>query len=215
MFDLPIPLTENDRVQTALLREATQEDHSAVESSFSFPSTGLNRTQYVATLERLYGIVQAWESLAEDVAPPELQAMVRARARRELLAADIKFLGGSLPTRARVPLPRPAGRSEFLGALYVMEGSRLGGQFLARHVDDVLGLTDGRGTAYFRGFGDKTGSMWKELLAVFETQIPEEDSEIAIAVAKQTFRAFGAWMSNTNDLSREDASELPGRSLRG
>ena len=44
-----------------------------------------------------------------------------------------------------------------LGAMYVMEGSTLGGQLIARHVELVLGLTAGQGNAHFRGHNERTG----------------------------------------------------------
>lgn len=187
-------------VQIARLREATAEDHASVEGGMSLMAPDLDRETYLATLQRIFGVVSAWESFAEAAAPPELRELVRARARRRLLENDIRSLAGTVSPAATALFPETLqqirGRSAFLGAMYVMEGSRLGGQFIARHVDEVLDLDGEHGTTYFRGFGERTGSMWKELIAVLERDIPEEETERTIQAAKEMFRVFGEWMRN-------------------
>ena len=76
--------------------------------------------------------------------------------------------------------------------MYVMEGSRLGGQFIARHIDSLFPQVSA--THYFRGFKSKTGPMWKEFLSLLEQQIPEQDAADVIAGARLMFAAFGDWM---------------------
>ncbi len=73
-----------------------------------------------------------------------------------------------------------------LGSMYVLEGSTLGGQYIARTVEQNLGLAPGEGDAYFRGYGDQTMVKWAEFRQVLET-IPEEHSAIAIDAARVTF----------------------------
>lgn len=179
----------------AMLRQATERDHAAVEGSVNLLSPALTRQEYVETMVRMSGFVRAWELFAESAASPSLQAFVRARSRLFLLERDINHLLGHLPTCPAPTLPACSSSSEFLGALYVMEGSRLGGQFIARHVDEVLQL-GGQGTAYFRGFEEKTGSMWKDLLQVLDEHVPDLEAELAISAAQRMFHAFGEWMSN-------------------
>ncbi len=194
LFALTISLAENTLVQIAQLRQATEQDHGAVEASLSLLATDLTREAYVTSLARMYSFVEAWESLAERIAAPDLLPLVRARARCTLLEADLRALQGTLPPLVSVSLPFLHSQSEFLGALYVIEGSRLGGQHIARHVDTALDLR-GRGTSYFRGFGDTTGSMWKETVRVVETAVSETDADHAISAARCMFHAFGSWMS--------------------
>ncbi|MGI4830067.1 MAG: biliverdin-producing heme oxygenase [Janthinobacterium lividum] len=79
----------------------------------------------------------------------------------------------------------------FLGAFYVLEGSTLGGRFIAQHVETTLGISPGQGDAYFRGHGEHTGAMWREVTEAI-ARLPEQDAEITIAAAKRTFQAFGA-----------------------
>jgi heme oxygenase len=91
-------------------------------------------------------------------------------------------------------MPMLEGEAEFLGATYVMEGSRLGGQLIARHVEGQLALEPGQGDAYFLGFGEETGAKWKELIGMLEARVPEGEEERAIGAAKAMFALFGNWM---------------------
>ena len=168
--------------------------------------------EYLCTLQRMYGLVSAWELMAEATAPAALLPFLRTRSRRSLLEADIHSLRGQIFT-ASAPLPRLTSRSEFLGALYVLEGSRLGGQFIARHVAAVLGLKDGVGTAFFRGLGERTGSAWKELLSMMESEIPEGEADSTIAAAKAMYQAFGTWMTGMARMSQPDSPHQAGESF--
>ena len=194
-------------MKISLLRQATKSDHAAVEASINLLSATLTREEYVETLLRMESFVRGWESLAESLAPLKIKPLVHARMRHALLELDLQDLLGDVSRSRPAPLPSFHGSTQFLGALYVIEGSRLGGQFIAQHVDDRLRL-NGRGTSYFRGFGDTTGSMWKEVLQVLEREIPEGEAQIAIAAAKRMFHAFGSWMSGQSAVV---LSETPAR----
>ena len=78
--------------------------------------------------------------------------------------------------------------------MYVMEGSTLGGQLIARHVKQALHLPDGCGNTFFHGHGDLTGSMWKEFCQMLKTEIPNEQTGAVVASAKSMFQTFGEWM---------------------
>ena len=84
----------------------------------------------------------------------------------------------------------PAHRAALLGAMYVVEGSTLGGQYIARHVEAVLGLAPGQGDAYFRGHREKTGSLWREILAEIAA-VPDEEASEVIETARRVFGVFG------------------------
>ena len=153
---------------------------------------------YTAVLERIYGLVAPWERLAEQVAPPALSELVRARARQHLLQQDLASLGRASAGLALAPFPEFHGVHELLGAMYVMEGSRLGGQLIARHVEQRFHFVRGEGSAYFRGLGDGTGAKWKEFVEVLETTIPDEAADRTIAAAKSMFSSFGEWMRSAD-----------------
>jgi heme oxygenase (biliverdin-IX-beta and delta-forming) len=154
----------------------------------------LDTTQYVQCLRQMYGVVAAWEERAAQIAPPWMQIPLAARQRRRLLELDLAWFGIAKPDQGRPALPEMNSSSSFFGTMYVMEGSTLGGQVIARHVAKALHLSEGNGNAYFRGHGYQTGSMWKEFCEVLTTRVPSDQTEAVVASAKAMFTIFGAWM---------------------
>jgi heme oxygenase len=144
-------------------------------------------------LSRLYGVVAAWEEQANQAAPDWLRESLSLRERRSMLVSDLAVLGNPVPAE-RATLPPMVDVESLLGAMYVMEGSTLGGQLIARHVEKVLEFESGCGDAYFLGHGDQTGRMWKEFCSMLETRVPEDRAESVTLGAKAMFATFGDWM---------------------
>lgn len=183
-----------------LLRRETASDHEAVEGSIPLMTDDLDIRRYVAVLEQLYGIVVAWEELVAEVSPDWLHDIRIPRRRQEMLRGDLAYFGVEIDHPPAPTLPLIRSQSELLGAMYVMEGSTLGGQLIARHVERVLHLEPGAGDAYFRSHGDKTGTMWKEFCTVLRERIPDAEADDAVRSAKEMFRAFGIWMGGYKTL---------------
>ena len=64
-----------------------------------------------------------------------------------------------------------------LGILYVVEGSSLGGRFILKNLETIPGLDNGKGVSYFTGYGNKTGSQWKNFLNFLTTYEEENNCE--------------------------------------
>jgi heme oxygenase (biliverdin-IX-beta and delta-forming) len=75
-----------------------------------------------------------------------------------------------------------------------MEGSTLGGQLLARHVEEHLGLAEGAGDSYFRGYGEATGERWRQFKSFLE-ELPDEEADTVVASARNMFALFAEAMS--------------------
>ena len=178
----------------AALREATSADHAEVEGALPLMDPRLSLAEYVRVLARMRGVVATWEEYAAAAAPAWLQGALRERSRLALLDQDLRCLGAPAEAVARPVMPVLGGVAQMLGAMYVVEGSRLGGQLIARHIAEQFGMAEGCGTAYFRGYGERTGTMWKAFLGLMQEQIPDEGTEEVIHGAKTMFRVFGEWM---------------------
>jgi heme oxygenase len=109
-----------------------------------------------------------------------------ARTRRDAILDDLRAVDG----RA-APLPCP-GLFDFggiLGAMYVLEGSRLGAQFLLKA---VKASPDPRvaGSVDYLGHGAGK-AMWKSFLALLERHAGRLDDEAAaVDAAQRTFAMF-------------------------
>jgi heme oxygenase len=176
------------------LRRETLAAHSAVEQSVPLMDEELDVDTYVSCLVKLHGIIAAWEEWGVQNAPAWMQPLLAARRRGQLLMLDLTWFGADASGEARPTLPEMRDDASLLGAMYVMEGSTLGGQLIARHVELVLGLRPGQGNAYFRGHNERTGQLWKEFCDALRTKVPDSETEAVITAAKAMFDVFGVWM---------------------
>jgi heme oxygenase len=145
-------------------------------------------------LRRMHGIVAAWEQRAMEIAPAWMQPMVAARRRIHLLERDLAWFGVNDLDERRPKLPEMNDLATLFGAMYVIEGSTLGGQLIARSVERSLALNEGQGDAYFRGYLDRTGEMWKDFCSQLTTRVPEEQTDNVVEAAKAMFETYGEWM---------------------
>ena len=194
------------------LRESTAGDHDATESSVPLMSPDLTISAYIGVLMQLYTILCVWDAWAARHAPADLMPLVAERRRSNLLGEDLARLhAGPEATIADVALTRRLDgllathmpcRAAFLGAMYVVEGSTLGGQYIAKHVEDRFAFPRGEGDAYFRGYGDRTMPMWREFQAVLR-EVPDTDAPAVISAAKEMFTIFGEWMRHAVPTERK------------
>lgn len=76
---------------------------------------------------------------------------------------------------------------EALGAMYVIEGSTLGGNVMAKQ----LSKTEGFDEVTFNFFGcyrENTGPMWKNFKEVLDTEVSEENYDEVLSGAKKLYR---------------------------
>ena len=179
----PTPLT--------LLRTATRDAHEAVESAFDWQARVGTRAGYRGTLAALYGFHAGWEPRATAVL--DGPAVFEGRSRLHLLRDDLRQLGmtdSAIDGLPRPDLPVLADPAAALGSLYVVEGSRLGGRLIARHVEAVLGLEQGAGASYH---GAAAGAGWRTLCVHLDHALADEAAlRMAIAAALDTFHCLGA-----------------------
>jgi len=111
---------------SAVLRETTRAAHDAVDTLFSrFDLT--DRASYAAML-----VAHARALPVAEAAMAAESSLPAWRPRTPLLAEDLHDLGRVMP--APLALELPAGAAAIAGLAYVVEGSRLGGVYLARQV---------------------------------------------------------------------------------
>ncbi|MEI7841913.1 MAG: biliverdin-producing heme oxygenase [Gallionellaceae bacterium] len=69
---------------------------------------------------------------------------------------------------------------EWVGLLYPIEGSTLGGQVILKHVQSNLGLTREGGARFFSGYGQNTPLLWNEF-GQFANSILRDETECKLA----------------------------------
>ncbi|SAL03837.1 Heme oxygenase [Caballeronia calidae] len=183
------------------LKHETAACHARLENALDLMRDDLQRNEYIALLERFYGYVSPWEDAAAACMPASLAGFFDARRKAPLLAADLAALTGERLSADAVPqadsrhdLPRMRNLGDVFGSMYVMEGSTLGGRFIAPHVAEHLDLEPGLGNAYFDGYGPRTGSMWNAFRETATTSVPEIQYDDAVKAAIDTFDSLHAWL---------------------
>lgn len=144
---------------------------------------------YRQLLRRLYGFHRAFENVYASAAQ---RLRLFAGSRAELIALDLAALGAMRADISRLPLcglRQPSGEPAALGALYVVEGSALGGALLAQALAPVVG----EARRFFLGCPWR-GDIWPALLARVETLAPGAQRASAVEAAVETFQAFEEWM---------------------
>jgi heme oxygenase len=174
------------------LRIATSAPHARLHQHPGFAAIQngtIDRIDYRSLLVRLYGFHVAFEAAADIT--NERSAWLQEDL--ATLAVDACALASVPRCSAPMTLDTPARR---LGALYVVEGSTLGGQHLARNLDTLLGPTAPAGRSFFLGRGRDTSAAWhgfQERLASLAASTPCAAEEV-VAAAVASFGIFEVWM---------------------
>lgn len=178
------------------LRAETRAAHEAVERAVDWERRTATRAGYRALLARLHGFHAVWEPTAAAALADD--AFFAPRRKLPLLEADLRHLGMQAAEVAALPrcVPGPpmATRAEVLGALYVVEGSTLGGQLIARQVAARLGLHEA-GLAYYRAYGPETGRMWQAFRARLLAESDAATDAAVLRGAHATFATLRAWLA--------------------
>jgi heme oxygenase (biliverdin-IX-beta and delta-forming) len=179
----------------ARLRAATDPAHRALEAGLDWQARVATHAGYRDLLARLHGFHATWEEAIGAQLGDE--PFLAPRRRLALLAADLDHLG--LAPAAVAALPRPAtlpldGPAAAMGALYVLEGSTLGGQLIGRHIAGLHGFEE-TGLAYYRAHGPRTGAMWAAFRTRLEMFADDPQAETTLTgAAVATFGAMRAWL---------------------
>lgn len=173
------------------LRAATERVHDRLHRHAGFAAikdATIGLADYQDILIRLYGFYLPFEA-----------AMAIGPDRSDWLAADLGALQSKRPLHSLIicaDVPRLDTANRRLGALYVAEGSALGGRDLARSLDRLLGKEVTAGRRFFIGRGAETGLAWRRYLAQLSAAPPNPSARVEIIKgAVETFAAFEHWLN--------------------
>ena len=175
------------------LRSTTSESHKNLEKlplSAAILSPTISKNDYGNYLKVMYDVIYETENRIFPILSgliPDLEERKKAR----LLDQDLAALGMS-KSNFESPFASKENVSIgfALGLFYVVEGSTLGGRFIIKNIQSVLGFDENNGAQYFAGYGNKTGSYWKNFLNIL-TQY-EQENEVADEIIDGANFAFNA-----------------------
>lgn len=177
----------------ARLRAETRPYHDAVEQNEFNQALAAGTPSAAATarfLAKMYGFLQPYEvqlrHRAEELGPAW---EIPERQRAHLILADLGVPADQLPLCPT--MPPLATVPQLLGAMYVLEGSTLGGQVLARQL--AKAAIDLR--QYFTGYGERTGARWKAFCQLLAQAATPDQEDVIVQSAIHTFQHLAAWLA--------------------
>ena len=174
------------------LRNATADVHARLHEHSGLAAVAAGRIDaagYRRLLLRLYGFYLPFEAAA-GLDP----------LRSGWLASDLAVLDTPQWQFAEAgfcsALPRLDSAEAVLGAMYVVEGSALGGRGLARHLADLTGAGSLAGRRFFASDGADTGRAWRAFADRLRL-VPHNPAiqRTVVAAAVATFCCFETWLN--------------------
>lgn len=151
---------------------------------------------YAHVLKVFYGFFHPVESQISRYIDNSLLPDFHSRGISFRIKDDLSALNNKSPIPLCSDLPRIENVLQACGALYVIEGSTLGGQVIARMLKENshFKITD-ETLSFFRGYDENTIPMWRAFQMFLNNsfQTPEQITEVTNA-AVETFEKMGAWI---------------------
>lgn len=176
-----------------VLREGTRERHETLDQGLALAGDRIDRDAYLAYLRALLGWLEPMEQRLWQLDWPQgLRASERA-GKSAWLREDLAAGGDAAAVVQCALLPLPDAPDAYaLGIAYVVEGSQLGGRFLARRLQEVAPDLPQR---YLHGYGDQVGPLWKSFLLHLDSEAGAQGRETqALQGARDAFDSLIAWL---------------------
>ncbi|MGZ5272935.1 MAG: biliverdin-producing heme oxygenase [Kaistella sp.] len=171
------------------LKANTKILHDRVEAKFNsgkiFDGT-FDVNDYRNLLQYNYLFLLNFENAVFSVISAQNAEEINLENRRKLALIE-KDLDVLSMEKSTVQIPSAIkNEAEAFGILYVMEGSTLGGNMIAKQLSknpDFQEIT----FSYFRCYGDKTGSYWKNFKEVMDRNITPEFHDDCVSGAHKAY----------------------------
>lgn len=189
----------HEAVATAL-KHKTMHCHEALEDLLIPKLHQVNTTEdYGRLLKTFYGYFSPLEQLIAQYLSPQQLPDIHERRKAALLLKDMAALGFATNGLAVCScLPTITGQEQAWGALYVLEGSTLGGRGIARMLLKQCPELTLNHLRFFNGYGEATGPMWIRFQEALNG-LEYSDSGLAqtVQAANETFLKFKTWIEET------------------
>lgn len=172
------------------IKEATKIAHQQLEVKVIKKLKAIrSNADYADLLKHFYAYFRQVEQAIAAYITPEVLPDYAQRRNSSYIKADIEALGSSVNDLPPAQAPAIKNTISALGALYVLEGSVMGGRIIVQMLEKS-GITEG--VSFFSGYGKDTGIMWQAFTGVLNKNASTPAAEAdAITAANETFSNFG------------------------
>jgi heme oxygenase len=187
-------------VCSEVIKAATNKLHAEAEAVLIRRIKGIQHVEdYIELLALFFGFFAPVEKLICNFIHSNVLPDIATRRKS---GSIIKSLGSGtlIPVAAPCFLPPIHNLAEAFGAMYVLEGSTLGGKIISRMLrENGMVQLSSQSLAFFDFYGDCTFEMWAGFkTAINALLISETDIKAATQTAGDTFSKMKTWMQNAN-----------------
>lgn len=192
-------LSENTiKMISEQLKEHTREVHAATEKQLVGLIKQLSKADdYARLLELFYSYFHPIEQQIMETLPSEILPDLERRRKTAAILYDLRDLTArsELSVAISTAIPKINTPYQALGALYVVEGSTLGGKVIANMISQRLNLGAPFALSFFSSYGDRAFEMWNDFKSAINNMVltPAQSEEL-LQAAYETFRMFGNWI---------------------
>lgn len=188
-----------------LLRERTGKQHQELERVLIPIIKDVNTPEkYVRLLELFYGYYYPIEQHIAAHTDISFPGGFERRRKASLLLDDISTITGTPATTPPTctELPEINDAAQALGAMYVLEGSTLGGQVICQILLRNLPSEElPKALTFFNGYGSETQSYWDTFVHYLQGYNGTEDQQQRLLdAAADTFTKFKRWAARRQEL---------------
>ena len=178
------------------LKDRTEKLHKRLEDTMApILAAVSSKEDYIKLLKTFYGYMKPVEDLIHAYIDKSRISDLDQRRNTRYLLTDIDELGADdddIDYSKAVPsIHTPASA---LGAMYVLEGSTLGGKTISRMLKEKLG--DDIPVNFFSGYKDNTGAMWKRFVECLNDEVWINQENEIVNGANETFINFNRFLQS-------------------
>ena len=177
------------------LKTETDAEHRSLEARLGFDLHNPDQAIAMAMLRGFYGVLVP----LEPAMLAHLPVRLADRGKLTLLRHDLSALGLSEAAIQAIPSPPapwlPTTQAQALGAMYVTEGSTLGGKLIVKALRRLPEWPLSN-QSYFDPYDAETGARWQAFKLHLNGTAPQ-DGDAVVDAAKRTFALLEHWMVET------------------
>lgn len=171
------------------IKEATKVAHQQLEKTVVMRLKAIrSQADYADVLKHFYAYFHAIEQAIQPFITADVLPDYAERRNSDYIRQDIESLGGDMNDLPAAQAPEIQSVAAAFGALYVLEGSIMGGLYIVQMLQKY-GLETG--FSFFSGYGEETREKWATFTVHMNSAATnEDDKQTVIRTGEATFAQF-------------------------
>lgn len=173
---------------SVFLKEQTKQQHDDTEAKLQSQKIfdkSYTLEDYKSLLIHNYQLISRYEPQIQEYLKGYPELKLNLRSKIDALKIDLHNL--NIETQPETPTQNLDNEAEAFGALYVMEGSTLGGNVIVKQLKRNPEFENVEFN-YFGVYGENTGPFWQEFKSIIDEKITEEQYYDCVSGAKKAYQ---------------------------